>query len=142
VDEFKQMTANFQRPILGASVVVFNRGRALLIKRGKSPGKGLWSLPGGRVEFGETTKAAAAREVLEETGIIVQIEALVGNYEIMLPDNHFVVACFVARTEYAEVLAASDAEEAKFFALGEIAWLKLAPNVLQAIEDASLMIGV
>jgi 8-oxo-dGTP diphosphatase len=136
------MATNFQRPILGASAVVFHNGMVLLIKRGKSPGKGLWSLPGGKVEFGETLREAAAREVLEETGIAVQVENLVGNYEIILADTHFVIACFVARTENLQIRAASDAEDAKFFAIEEVAELKLAANVLQAIADARLLAGV
>jgi 8-oxo-dGTP diphosphatase len=65
-------------PLVGVgAVVVDERGRVLLIKRGAEPGKGRWSLPGGLVELGEPLREAVVREVKEETGLIVQAEAVV-----------------------------------------------------------------
>ncbi len=130
------MNPILQRPILGASAAVFHADKILLVKRGQNPGKGLWSLPGGKIEFGETAKAAAAREVLEETGIAASIGQLAGLYEIIGPEMHFAIACFTATTISTSLRAASDAAAAQFFNLDQIAALPLAPNTLRAIHDA------
>jgi ADP-ribose pyrophosphatase YjhB (NUDIX family) len=66
-------------PCVGA--VVVHEGRLLVVRRGHDPGRGLWSVPGGRVEAGETLARACAREVLEETGLVVEVGALVGTVE-------------------------------------------------------------
>jgi 8-oxo-dGTP diphosphatase len=60
------------------AVIIDERGRLLLIKRGHEPGAGLWSLPGGRVEPGETDAAALVREMREETGLVVEAGRLLG----------------------------------------------------------------
>src|SRR5439155_11424714 len=65
------------RPIVGVGAVIFDGDRVLLIKRGHEPLKGEWSLPGGRVELGETLGQAVAREVLEETGLVVDVGPVV-----------------------------------------------------------------
>ena len=66
------------RPTVAVGAIVFDdRGRVLLVKRGRAPARGLWSLPGGKVDGGETLAAAVAREVLEETGVTVDVGALV-----------------------------------------------------------------
>lgn len=67
-------------PCVGA-IITDRAGRLLLVQRGHEPGKGLWSVPGGRVEPGETDEEAVAREVLEETGLIVASGSLVGSVE-------------------------------------------------------------
>ncbi len=72
-------------PCVGA-VVLDDAGRLLLVRRGREPSRGLWSLPGGRVEPGETDADAVAREVLEETGLAVDVGAPVGNVRIPAGD--------------------------------------------------------
>ncbi|MDQ0391701.1 NUDIX hydrolase [Labrys monachus] len=91
------------RPILAASVVIFRDGKVLLGERARSPGRGLFSLPGGAVEAGEGLEAAARREVREETGLDVEIAGFVCHKEVIHRDEagavhrHFVIAVFAAR---------------------------------------------
>jgi ADP-ribose pyrophosphatase YjhB (NUDIX family) len=88
------------RPFLAASVAVFRAGRVLLGQRTGGAGAGLWSLPGGMVEVGETTAAAALRELKEETGVEAEIIALADVVDVILPDdagkirNHAVIAVY------------------------------------------------
>ena len=83
------------RPELCAGAVAVDRGLLLLVKRGTDPGKGLWSLPGGRVESGESVIAAVVREFKEETGLQGACGSLVGWVEQMGVDHHFVVMDFL-----------------------------------------------
>ncbi len=130
------------RPILGASAAVFREGAVLLVKRGKPPGQGLWSLPGGKVEFGETLAAAALRELGEETNVAAELKGCAGFYEIIAPEMHFVIACHAGLGGRGEPVAASDAVEARFVPLSDIGGLPLAPNVAQAIAEARRMLAV
>jgi 8-oxo-dGTP diphosphatase len=130
------MSEKNQRLILGASCVVFRGDKVLLVERGQNPGKGLWSLPGGKVEFGETVEASAVREVFEETGLAVEIIRLIGIYEIISSELHFSISCFLAEAVDQNLKVGSDAAKLGYFDQVEVSQLSLAPNTLQAITDA------
>jgi len=87
-------------PQLAASAAIFRDGKVLLVRRARAPGKGFYSLPGGRVEFGESLAEALAREVMEETGLVIDIVGLSGFREV-LPTaqggGHYLVMSFAAR---------------------------------------------
>lgn len=91
------------RPILAVSLAVFRAGKVLLATRTKPPAKDVWSLPGGKVEAGETLEEAAIREVLEETGVTAEIIAFNRHVEVIrrnddgLIAHHFVIASFAGR---------------------------------------------
>ena len=88
------------RPQLAVSGAIFRDGRVLLVRRARSPGKGFYSLPGGRVEFGESLHTALHREVDEETGLRIEILGLAGWREVLPAnggDGHYVIMSFAAR---------------------------------------------
>ena len=91
------------RPYLAVSAAIFRAGQVLIVRRGTPPMHGVFTLPGGVVEVGETLEQAVIREVREETGLAIEPVALAGYREVIARDaegkieRHFVVASFVAR---------------------------------------------
>ena len=75
------------QPALAVGAIVFKDQQVLLVKRGKPPAKGMWAIPGGSVELGETLKQAAEREVLEETGIRIKAGEPVHSFEVIEHDE-------------------------------------------------------
>jgi 8-oxo-dGTP diphosphatase len=137
------MTAPPHFPRLGASACVWKDGKVLLIQRAKLP-LGLWSLPGGQVEFGETALAAAQRELLEESGVTADLTAFVGLYEIIRekPLFHYATACYGGFWTAGEASASSDALDARWVAPAELDSLDFAPNVPDAIARAQILLGL
>jgi 8-oxo-dGTP diphosphatase len=126
-----------QFPKLGASACVWKDDQVLLVQRAKPPAS-LWALPGGHVELGETTLAAAQRELLEETGITAELTALAGFYEIIgeTPIRHYVIACYCGLWVSGEARPASDALAVRWVGPAELAEIELAPKVGEAIARA------
>jgi 8-oxo-dGTP diphosphatase len=123
-------------PCVGA-VVQDAAGRLLLIQRGQEPSRGLWSLPGGRVEAGETTEQAVEREVLEETGLRVRAGALVGR--VSIPGDGVVydvldLSCTLIDTE-ARPVAGDDAADVVFADAVTLARLPCTPLLLETLRD-------
>ena len=137
------MPALQQLPKLGASACVWKDGKVLLVQRAKPP-LGLWSLPGGRVEFGETALAAAKRELLEESGVTADLTAFVGLYEIIRdnPPFHYAIACYSGFWTTGKASASSDALDARWAAPSEFNSLDFAPNVPDAIARAQILLGL
>ena len=94
-------------PCVGA-IVTDEQGRLLMIKRGHEPGAGLWSIPGGRIEPGETDAEALAREMLEETGLTVEVGRLVGTVQRPGPGGAVLDIRDYAATVIGGTLAAGD----------------------------------
>ncbi len=107
------------------AVVWRGADRLLLIRRGQPPRQGEWSLPGGRVEFGETLRQALLREILEETGLTVAAHSLIDAVDAIERDQegctaaHYVLVDFSAQWMAGEACPASDAAECGWFAPGE-----------------------
>jgi 8-oxo-dGTP diphosphatase len=123
------------RPVPCAGAIVRDdAGRLLLVRRRNPPAAGAWSLPGGRIEPGETAAEAAAREVREETGLVVDVGAAV----LRLPavDGRWDITDFAARVVGGELAPASDASDARWVTDAELARLDTTPGLLDALRGA------
>lgn len=112
------------------AVVLDDAGRLLLIRRGRAPSAGLWSLPGGRVEAGEDAAQAAAREVREETGLDVRIGALLATVEI----GDYLVHDFAAEVLGGELRAGDDATDARWCTFDEARLLPLTAGLMEQVR--------
>jgi 8-oxo-dGTP diphosphatase len=135
-------------PIAAVGVVCLRGDEVLLIKRGTPPLEDSWSLPGGRIEWGERAIDAALRELKEETGCTAKIIGLIDVVDAVLsrrgesgesPWGHYVLIDYAARWIGGEPTAGDDAREARFFAPAELASLNLWSETLRIIEAARAM---
>jgi ADP-ribose pyrophosphatase YjhB (NUDIX family) len=128
--------------VLGVGALVVENGRILLVERGREPLKGYWSLPGGVVEAGERLEYATRREVLEETGLEVEIVCLVEVFERIMPDcddrpeYHYVLMDYLCRVTGGTLCAADDASGARWFAPEEMEGLKITEGTPAVIAKA------
>ena len=121
-------------PIVGVGAVVWKGDKVLLIKRGKPPAEGAWSLPGGGQELGETVKEAVVREVMEETGLEVEVTGLIDVVDAITPDadqeieHHYTLVDFRCEWRGGEPVAGSDAAAVRWASISEcetlVAWLQ------------------
>lgn len=118
------------------AVITDGRGRLLLVRRGHAPGAGLWSVPGGRVEPGETDATALEREVLEETGLRVTAGALAGTVERPGPDGvTYVIRDYLASVTGGEMVAGDDAAEVRWCSGQDAAGLALVPGLAEVLAE-------
>ena len=127
--------------------IVLDKGALLLVKRDREPAKGQWSLPGGRVETGETLREALLREVREETGIDVEVDGLIGVAERIVRDDdgdvafHYVILDYVCTPRSTTVKAGDDASEARWVPVGELADMHLTAGLLEFLADRGVLEG-
>ena len=113
-------------PIAGVGGIIRKDGKVLLVKRGKEPNRGKWTVPGGVVELGETLRQALKREVREECSIDIEVESVVDTLDAISRDGdgrvhyHFVIIDFIARHVSGEIRAGSDAAECRWVAPEEL----------------------
>jgi ADP-ribose pyrophosphatase YjhB (NUDIX family) len=125
-------------------IVTDHRGRFLLIRRGHEPDRGRWSIPGGKVEPGESDAEATAREVLEETGLPVEVGAFVGAVERDGPGGVVYLVrdyrCAPARdADLDAVRAGDDADDVGWFTAQEVRTVGCSPLLVAAFEDWGLL---
>ncbi|WFU39212.1 NUDIX hydrolase [Bradyrhizobium sp. CB82] len=134
-------------PQLAVSAAIFRDGKVLLVRRARSPAKGFYSLPGGRVEFGESLHQALTREVDEETGLAIEIVGLAGWREV-LPSSgvagHYLIMSFAARWTAGEPVLNEELDDFRWLApdaLGGLGELKLTGGLDDLIQSAKRLIG-
>lgn len=140
------MTAT-ERPVLAVSTAIFRDGKVLLARRGAKPSIGLWTLPGGRVEPGETLSDAAAREVMEEVGVACSIIGIASAIDVIqhAPDGalkaHYVVVTHAAYWVSGEPMTGPEAAEVGWFAPDSLPVSETTPG-LQPIIDAARKLAI
>lgn len=124
-------------PQLCVGAVATDAGRILLIRRGHGPAGGLWSIPGGRVEDGETLAEAVVREVAEETGLEGVCDRLVGWVERIDSGSHFVILDFwvTVLDATADPRAGDDAAEAAWVPLEELGSMRLVDGLAEFLHE-------
>ena len=129
-------------PRVGVGAVVLDAGRVLLVRRGKAPLAGKWSLPGGLVELGETTREAVRREIAEECGLTIRVGEVAGILDRVVRDAagrvryHWVLVDYVAFVESGTVCAASDADEAQWVEVNAVERLDTTDGLMDMIRRA------
>ena len=122
-------------PCVGA-VIKDDRGRLLLIKRGHAPGAGLWSLPGGRIEPGETDAEALVREMREETGLVIEAGQLIGTVRRPAQDGGLLdIRDYAATVTGGTLRAGDDAADARWVAASELEILPITEGLVEALTS-------
>src|SRR4029079_13516311 len=129
------------RPLLGVRACVWRNDKVLVVQRSKPPFEGLWSLPGGHVEWGESLRAAAARELMEETGVEAELPVLVDAFDAIrrrgeVVEVHYAIVCFAGRWIKGEAAAQDDALAVRWVRIGELAQLAITEGTAAIIGKA------
>src|SRR5437762_4125986 len=127
-----------RQPLVGVGAIIVADARVVLVKRGKAPLLGEWSIPGGMLELGETVRAGAEREALEETGLVVRATELLGVFDRIVPEAdrtlyHYVLIDFLCEVVSGEVRASGDAADARWFTREEVSGLELPEDTAAVI---------
>jgi ADP-ribose pyrophosphatase YjhB (NUDIX family) len=142
-----------ERPVVGIGGVVIDQGRTLLIRRGSEPLLGEWSIPGGTLELGESLQEGVARELLEETGIVVRVLDLIEVFDrVYLEDGstgpeakkkrprfHFVIADYLCELLSGEPRAGSDVTDVAFAREDQLARFHLTETATRVVKKAFAM---
>ena len=132
-------------PQLAVSAAIFRDGKILLVRRARSPAKGFYSLPGGRVEIRETLHAALHREVAEETALKIEIAELAAWREVLptaAGGGHYLIMSFAARWSAGEVVLNEELDDYKWLTPDALFELKLTDGLLGVIQSARRVLGV
>ncbi len=130
-------------PQLAVSAAIFRDGRILLVRRARSPARGFYSLPGGRVEFGETLHAALHREVAEETALKIGIVDLAAWREVMpgiSGGGHYLIMSFAARWSGGEVVLNDELDDYQWLAPDALGELKITAGLQEVIQSARRLV--
>jgi ADP-ribose pyrophosphatase YjhB (NUDIX family) len=137
--------APLQTPQLAVSAAIFRDGKVLLVRRARTPGMGLYSLPGGRIAFGETVAGALHREVGEETGLTIEIVGPAGWQEVMPArpgGGHYIVMAFAARWIAGEPILNDELDAFSWVAPELPGELRLTEGLQTIIDTARRLVGV
>ncbi len=133
------------RPVVGIGAVVIHEGRVLLVRRGVAPSRGLWAVPGGALELGETLQQGAEREILEETGVAIRAREPVYAFDFFERDGdgrirfHFVIVDVAADYIGGDAKGADDALEARWLAPEDLEGLCVSKNTLKLLRAVGFL---
>ena len=128
-------------PRTAVGAVVFKDDAVLLVQRGNPPSRGMWSIPGGRIRLGETLQAAAEREILEETGVVIRANAPVLVYDVIQKDDrggvkyHYVIVDLAADYVSGEPKAGDDAADARWITADELTRIAVNPATRRLLAE-------
>jgi 8-oxo-dGTP diphosphatase len=131
-----------KRPFLAVSAAILRDGKVLIVRRARKPALGVYTLPGGVVEAGETLEQAIVREVKEETALDIAPVTLAGHREVVIRDDegrverHFVILCFAARWLGGEPARNEELDEARWVDPAELAGLKTTDGLADIVAAA------
>ena len=127
-----------EKPVAGVGVAVIDAPRVLVVQKRVGPLSGMWALPGGKIELGETRVAAARREVKEETGLDVEIGEVIWVGESIGPGSppqwHFTLVDYEARVTGGDLQAGDDASDARWVTIDELLELPIFPTMNEIIS--------
>ena len=132
------------RPQIAVSAAIFRDNKILLVRRARSPAKGFYSLPGGRVEFGESLHTALHREVDEETALRIEIVGLAGWREVLPSTSgggHYLIMSFAARWTAKEPILNDELDDFRWLWPDALGDLKLTGGLQDVIQSARRLIG-
>jgi 8-oxo-dGTP diphosphatase len=138
------MSDSTNRPVLAASAACFRDGKLLLVRRAHPPL--LWTLPGGRVELGETAAHAASRELLEETGVACEIAGFAGFREFVARshhgevERHFVILAFAARWVSGEAQATPELSDLRWIEAETLSDYETTEGLAEIVENAAKLV--
>jgi 8-oxo-dGTP diphosphatase len=127
-------------PKVAVGAVVIHNSCALLVKRRNPPSAGMWAIPGGSVELGETLQEAAEREILEETGVIIKAKNPILTFDVVEPDEngrirfHYVIVDLMADYVQGEPHPADDAEDVRWFSEADLAEVNINTKTRQLLK--------
>ena len=131
-----------KQPVAAVGVVCLRGDEVLLVRRGKAPREGEWSLPGGRIEWGERVRDAALRELKEETGVDAEILGFAGWREMVLrgdagkPARHFVILAFAARWRAGEIAPSPELSDARWIRPDELDGFETTEGLAEIVAEA------
>ena len=136
-----------QRPYLAVSAAIIRDGKVLVVRRARKPALGIYTLPGGVVEAGETLTRALTREVREETALAIEPVALAGHREVIVKDadgrieRHFVIMCFASRWVSGEPVLNEELDDARWIDPAELAKLRTTEGIAEIVATAVKRLG-
>ena len=131
-----------QRPVLAVSAAIIRDGKVLVVRRARKPALGVYTLPGGGVETGETLIEAVTREVREETSLTIEPVALAGHREAIVRDaqgrveRHFVILCFAARWLAGEPVLNEELDDARWLDPADLSGLRTTDGLAEIVAAA------
>ncbi|MEH6728945.1 MAG: NUDIX hydrolase, partial [Hyphomicrobiales bacterium] len=131
-----------QYPVLAVCIAIWQDDKVLLVKRAHQPNKGLWALPGGKVDAGETIAEAALRELSEETNLQATPENIFFISEIIEDRFHYVLHCIRAENPIGTLQAGDDAAEANWMSLPDVRAVETVPGLVDILEHSRSRVGL